>query len=99
MLGVVTGVSFQPGRRFGQREVALYGEHAAVMAALVEQGRRLDAIGGLQAGVGIAAPGTANLEKEIVNRFARLVSDRPGRSAPTARLLEAIEALVSPGRR
>ena len=99
VLGVMTGVSFQPGRRFGQREVTLYGEHAAVMAALLEQGQRLDAIGGLQADGSVAAPGAANLEREIVTRLARLVSVSPEALGAAARLLEAIEALVSPGRK
>jgi GAF domain-containing protein len=95
VLGVMTGVSFQPGRRFGQREVAVYGEHAAVMAALLEQGQRLDAIGGLDAEGSIAAPGAANLEKEIVARLARLGSGSPEALGAAARLLEAVEALVS----
>lgn len=95
VLGVMTGVSFQLGRRFGQREVALYGEHAAVMAALIEQGQRLDAIGVLEAGGSHAAPGAAGLEKEIVERLARLVSGRPEALGAAARLLEAIEGLVS----
>lgn len=95
VLGVMTGVSFQPGRRFGQREVAVYGEHAAVMAALLEQAQRLDAIGGLQADPSIAAPRAANLEKEIVTRLARLVSGSPEALGAAARLLESIEALVS----
>lgn len=98
VLGVMTGVSFQPGRRFGQSEVSQYGEHAAVLAALLEQARRLDAIGALEAGGSIAAPGTATLEKEVVQRLARLVSDRPEALGAAARLLEAIEALVSLGR-
>src|SRR6202008_1958969 len=47
VVGGMSGGSVPPGRRCGQHEVAVYGEHAAVMAALLEQGQRLDAIGGL----------------------------------------------------
>jgi GAF domain-containing protein len=99
VLGVMTGVTFQPGRRFGQREVALYGQHAAVMAALVEQEQRLEAIGSLQDRASISAPGTASLEKELVERLARLVAGRPQALGAAARLLEAIEGLMSPGQR
>jgi GAF domain-containing protein len=99
VLGVMTGVSFQPSRRFGQREVTQYGEHAAIMAALLEQARRLNAISALETGGSIAASGTAMLEKEIVARLARLVSGQPEALGAAARLLEAIEDLVSLGRK
>ena len=99
VLGVMTGVSFRPGRRFGQREVTQYGEHAAVMAALLEQARRLNAISALETDGSIAASGTATLEKEIVARLARLVSGQPAALGAAARLLEAIEDLVSLGRK
>jgi signal transduction protein with GAF and PtsI domain len=99
VLGVMTGVSFQPGRRFGQREVTRYGEYAAVLAALIDQAQRLDVIGGLEGDNSIAAPGAANLEKEIVARLARLASGSPEALGAAARLLEAIEALASIGRK
>jgi hypothetical protein len=99
VLGVMTGVSFQPARRFGQREVALYGEHAAVMAALLEQGQRLESISGLQSSASVGAPGAANLDREIVARLARLIAGRPEALGAAARLLEAIEGLVSLGRK
>jgi GAF domain-containing protein len=99
VLGVMTGVSFQPGRRFGQREVTQYGEHAAIMAALLEQARRLNAISALETEGSIAAAGTAALEKEIVTRLARLVAGEPEALGAAARLLEAIESLVSLGRK
>ena len=99
VLGVMTGVSFRPGRRFGQREVTQYGEHAAVMAALLEQARRLNAISALETDGSITASGTATLEKEIVARLARLVSGQPEALGAAARLLEAIENLVSLGRK
>ena len=99
VLGVMTGVSFQPSRRFGQREVTQYGEHAAIMAALLEQARRLNAISALETGGSIAASGTAMLEKEIVARLARLVSGQPEALGAAARLLKAIEDLVSLGRK
>jgi GAF domain-containing protein len=99
VLGVMTGVSFQAGRRFGQREVAVYGEHAAVMAALLEQGRRLNVIGMIEADGTAAAPASAGLEREIVERLSRLVAGRPEALGAAARLLEAIEGLVAIGRK
>ncbi|MGH7048636.1 MAG: GAF domain-containing protein [Stellaceae bacterium] len=99
VLGVMTGVSFRTGRRFGSREATVYGEHAAVMAALLDQARRLTAVAALNGEDGPTAAGTAALERQIVERLARLVADRGEALGPLARLLEAIEALLARGRR
>jgi hypothetical protein len=98
LLGVMTGVSFRPGQRFGRKEATAYGEYAAVMAVLLEQARRLDAVAGLSGGV-VPETGTAAVEREIVERLARLAAQRGPTLGMIARLLEAIEALAQTGRR
>jgi GAF domain-containing protein len=94
LLGVITGVTFKPGQRFGRREAMAYGEYAAVMAVLLEQARRLAEVAALESGIDRMTPGTATTEREIVERLARLVSNRGEVLGAVARLLEAIEALA-----
>jgi hypothetical protein len=99
VLGVMTGVSFRSGHRFGSKEATAYGEHAAVMAALLDQARRLSAVAALESAAGPIAPGTVGIERQIVERLARLVTERGEALGAVARLLEAIEALLALGHR
>jgi hypothetical protein len=94
LLGVVTGVSFRPGQRFGKDEAVAYGDFAAVMAVLLEQARRLDVAATLRSDTGVALTGTAAIEREIVDRLARIIGDHPDVLGAVARLFEAIETLV-----
>ncbi len=93
LLGVMTGVSFRAGQRFGKKEAMTYGEFAAVMAVLLEQARRLEAVAALEAGT-VSDTGTAAIEREIVERLARLAGQRGRTLGTIARLLEVIEALT-----
>jgi hypothetical protein len=43
LLGVITAVHFEPGRRFGPADAVLYGRVAAVAGLILDQGRRLAA--------------------------------------------------------
>jgi hypothetical protein len=94
LLGVITGVTFKPGQRFGRREAMAYGEYASVIAVLLEQARRLAAVAALEDGADMMPSGTATMEREIVERLARLMSSRGRVLGGVARLLEAIEALT-----
>jgi hypothetical protein len=94
LLGVMTGVTFRSGQRFGKKEATAYGEHAAVMAVLLEQARRLSAVADLERGAGTPDGGTAAVEREIVERLARLAGQRGETLGTIARLLEAIESLA-----
>ncbi len=98
VLGVMTGVSFRAGRRFGSKEATVYGEHAAVMAALLDQARRLAALAALGDEDGPAAAGRVAIERQIVERLARLAAERGEALGAVARLLEAVEALIARGR-
>lgn len=99
LLGVITGVTFKAGQRFGRKEAMAYGEYAAVMAVLLEQARRLAEVAALESGIHRMTPGAATTEREIVERLARLVSNRGEVLGAVARLLEAIEALADLQRR
>ena len=94
LLGVITGVSFEQGRRFGRQEAVAYGEYAAVTAVLLEQARRLAAVAALESGAPLMTPGTAAIEREIVDRLARLISNKAQTLGAVARLLEAVEVLA-----
>jgi hypothetical protein len=87
-------VTFEAGRRFGADQAAVYGEYAAVMAAILEQGRRLSAAAALESGAETAPFGVAAIEREIVNRLARIVGDHPDVLGAVARLFEALEAVI-----
>jgi hypothetical protein len=45
LVGVITAVSFESGRRFTPEHALLYGRAAAVAGLLLDQGRRLGARG------------------------------------------------------
>jgi signal transduction protein with GAF and PtsI domain len=94
LLGVMTGVTFRAGQRFGKKEATSYGECAAVMAVLLDQARRLSAAATLDSGTDVIEPGTAAIEREVVERLARLIGRRGETLGSVARLLEAIEALA-----
>jgi GAF domain-containing protein len=93
LLGVMTGVTFRPAQRFGREEAAAYGQFAAIMAVLLEQGRRLLAMAQLESGTG-ETPSSITLQREIVERLARIIGSNADALGIVARLCEAIEALV-----
>ena len=88
LVGVITAVSFEPGKRFTGTHAELYGRVAAVAGVVVDQKRRLDAI--TQLGLGERTP-----EHQIAETLARLTRLAPGALPRVARLLEEIEGLVS----
>ena len=99
LLGVMTGVSFRPGQRFGKKEATTFGEFAAVMAVLLELAHRLSATAALDGTADGIEPGTAPIEREIVERLARLMGRSGEKLGTVARLLEAVEALATSDRR
>jgi hypothetical protein len=94
LLGVMTGVTFQLAQRFGREEATAYGQFAAVMAVLLEQGRRLVAVVESEIGTGATPSGAIALEREVIERLARIVGNNADVLGPVARLCEAIEALI-----
>jgi len=93
LIGVITAVSFEPGKRFTGTHAELYGRIAAVAGVVVDQKRRLDAIA--QLGAEKLAPGERTPEHQIAEILARLTRLAPGALPRVARLLEEVEGLVS----
>jgi hypothetical protein len=79
LIGVITAVSFAPGKRFTARDGDLYGRLAAVAGVVLDQKRRL---GGATPADGIAAA------------VDRIVKRRPDAVPQLAAIVAAIEAMV-----
>jgi len=80
LIGVITAVSFAPGKRFTARDGDLYGRLAAVAGVVVDQKRRL---AGEAPADGIAAA------------IARIGKKRPDALPQLTAIVAAIEAMVA----
>lgn len=97
VVGVITAASFDPRKRFTQRDGSLYAKIASVAAVVVEQHRRLREAEALGAGRAPARPisGEERRRRAVVDAVAALVAGHPGRLKEVAALLRAVEALGS----
>jgi GAF domain-containing protein len=91
LIGVITAVSFQPGRRFDSEHGQLYGRLATVAALVVDQHRRL------QGGVPMNDP-VDDDERAIAASIARLAQFGPEAVGAVRAMLAQIETLVITGR-
>jgi hypothetical protein len=93
LVGVITAVSFEAGKRFTSEHAALYARAASVAGVVVDQRRRIDALESRGADVG--APGRPSgddpLARQVLDTAARLVDRNPYRLPEVARLLAALE--------
>jgi hypothetical protein len=97
VVGVITAVSFQPGKRFGSREADLYARVAAVAGVVVQQRHRINALQGEGASAGSrAAVDVDGVESAITASLSRLAKIRPEALVHVARLIESVEALCVP---
>ncbi|MFB3820167.1 MAG: GAF domain-containing protein [Candidatus Methylomirabilales bacterium] len=92
LIGVLTAVSFAPGKRFTSGDALLYGRIAAVAGVVVDQSRQLHALAALQ-GCRAARDG-GRLDREMVRAVTRLSGARPRAKQQVAELLVAVAALV-----
>ncbi len=97
LVGVITAVTFEPGRRFTGAHGELYARIAAVAGVVVEQQRKLEAVGAMSAGrPPVERPARIDEdapERVIADCVARLSRGAPHALAHVARLLLEIEAL------
>jgi GAF domain-containing protein len=96
LVGVITAVSFEEGKRFTAEDAALYARAASVAGVVVDQRRRLDAVES-QGGSGEAARGPSRedpLARLILDSAARLVDRSPDRLRELSRLLLALEEVM-----
>lgn len=97
LVGVITAVSFENGKRFSSKDARLYAGFAAIAAIVVDLRRRLSAY---ETGE-VAAPENerARLERRVLESMQRLVSGDTARLAAVAELLAAIENVALPAAR
>ncbi len=97
LVGVITAVSFENGKRFSSKDARLYAGFAAIAAIVVDLRRRLSAYETGEA----AAPENerARLERRVLESMQRLVSGDTARLAAVAELLAAIENVALPAAR
>jgi GAF domain-containing protein len=95
VIGVLTGVSFVRGRRFGQDDAKLYGRLATIAAVLIEQHQR---ISGMQRRQTILTTGThpaQNRELGLIDQtLSRIVERDPEALAHIAAIVTNFEAAV-----
>lgn len=96
LIGVLTAVSFAPGKRFTSGDALLYGRIAAVGGVVVDQSRQLHTLAALQDGrpASRTARDAERLDREMVRAVTRLSSARPRAKQQVAELLAAMAALV-----
>ena len=95
-IGVLTAVSFEPGKRFTSKDAAIYGRIAAVAGVVVDQSRQLQTMHALQSGLPLprGIDGEERLEHELVSAVTRLIQARPQAKAQVAQLLTAVADLL-----
>jgi len=93
LLGVITAVTFEHGRRFGAAEAELFERTAQVIAALVETA--VAATGG--AAVPQAYGSSARREEAVLERLRQLLRRDPAALEAVESLVDAVERLVAVG--
>jgi hypothetical protein len=93
LVGVITAVSFEAGKRFTNEHAALYARAASVAGVVVDQRRQIDALE--SRGASGEAPGGPSgddpLARQVLDTAVRLVDRNPDRLHELARLLSALE--------
>ncbi|HTZ68450.1 MAG TPA: GAF domain-containing protein [Roseiarcus sp.] len=93
-IGVMKAVTFMKGRIFSAREVDLFARFARIAALLVEQTRTIRASeGDLPNLEGLGD--TARLERLIISKLQRVISDWPGALTPLVKILEGIDQIAA----
>lgn len=102
LVGVITAVSFEKGKRFGSQEAKVYGSFASIAAVVVDQRRRL----ATQAPPSCADDGdtaqpkvfgeAGRLEQQILSNIGKLVKQRPGALRQVSNMIESVVQLVMP---
>lgn len=97
LVGVLTAVSFRPGKLFNSNDALLYARVAAVAGVVVEQSRRLAAVEAARkdARRPRAVSKEDRCEQQLVDTVARLARSRPQAKVRIARLLSDIAGLVA----
>lgn len=89
LIGVLTAVSFQKGKRFTSDDATLYGRIAAVAGVVVDQANRLKALTALQSGQRLRHLRSSEqlIDKRILEAITRVTQAKPQAREHIARLL------------
>jgi transcriptional regulator with GAF, ATPase, and Fis domain len=99
LVGVITAVSFQDGKRFSSKDARLYAGFAAIAAIVVDLRRRLSAYESGEAAAPEEESERAKLERRVLASVQRLIAGDTARLRAVADLLAAIEGVAAPGAR
>lgn len=96
LVGVITAVSFEDGKRFSSKDARLYAGFAAIAAIVVDLRRRLSAYESSAAAAPEEESARARLERRVLGSVQRLIAGDAGRLAAIADLLAAVETVAAP---
>lgn len=94
VVGAITGVSFQPDKRFGGKDADRYARFASIAGVVVDQRRRLAMVDPTTEEDWFETGSGGPAESQLVQRVGRLVQNHPESLDHLNRLLEAVECLV-----
>lgn len=96
LVGVITAVSFEDGKRFTGKDARLYAGFAAIAAIVVDLRRRLSAYESQQPAGQRDESERARLERRVLASVQRLIAGDAARLKTVAELLSAVEAVSAP---
>lgn len=91
-LGVLTAVSFSPGKRFSSEDGQTFGQLATIAATLFQQSLSLGAI---EAGLDLDGDGDLTLERQVAASVGRIARSGPQALRHLAAILQSVEALCA----
>lgn len=96
LIGVLTAVSFRPGKRFSADDGKLYARYATIAALVVDQRRRLAAVEAKDHALlsNMEHSAEARAEQRIFASIAKIVQHDRAALPHVARMLTALEAIV-----
>ena len=95
VIGVLTAVTFKPGRRFGGDEAKLYGRLATIAVVLIEQHQRISGMEGRSVIQTTATDPKHNAElSEIDQALSRIASRNPEALPQIAAIVANFEAAI-----
>lgn len=93
LVGVITAVTFEKGKRFSANDGDLYGRLATVAGVVVEQRQRINAaLAGAEKKIETQASST---EQQLAASIAK-ISKKPGALEKLAAIVKSVESLVAP---